>query len=194
VSSVSSTPATSKPASPAPGAQRPLRKTISVGAFPQPPKARPSSSGSSTAEKTPTHRLSEGGGKLGGGAIKKPRTPSRVSSLRSYSNGTSLLNGGQSVSLLDLPSLPASRASSAQGSHLDDESRGRASDEDANHGKEGKGNVTVSVRVRPDQASADKGRGESDLEWMVDGRRSLIAFRGKEGGEYSYGVHFFNFM
>ena len=52
--------------------------------------------------------------------------------------------------------------------------------------KEGKGNVTVSVRVRPDVASAEKER-DSDLEWMVDGRRSLIAFRGKEGGEYSYG-------
>jgi centromeric protein E len=97
------------------------------------------------------------------------------------------MNGGQSVSLLDLPSLPASRASSAQGSHLDEESRGRTSDEDDKHGKEGKGNVIVSVRVRPDVAAAEKEK-DSDLEWMVDGRRSLIAYRGREGGEYSYGM------
>ena len=89
------------------------------------------------------------------------------------------------MSLLDLPSLPASRASSAQGSH-EEESRGRTSDEEEKQSKEGKGNVTVSVRVRPDVASAEKER-DTDLEWMVDGRRSLIAFRGKEGGEYSYG-------
>lgn len=112
-----------------------------------------------------------------------------MSSLRSYSNGTSLLNGGQSVSLLDLPLLPASRASSAQGSHQDadgEESRGRTSEEDDKAGKEGKGNVIVSVRVRPDVSSVEKEK-DSDLEWMVDGRRSLIAYRGREGGEYSYG-------
>lgn len=93
------------------------------------------------------------------------------------------------MSLLDLPLLPASRASSAQDSHLDadgEESRGRTSDEDDKLGKDGKGNVIVSVRVRPDVSSVEKER-DSDLEWMVDGRRSLIAYRGREGGEYSYG-------
>ncbi|KOS16832.1 Kinesin-related protein 11 [Escovopsis weberi] len=44
-----------------------------------------------------------------------------------------------------------------------------------------KGNVTVSVRVRPD-ANADNNEGD----WVVDSRTSLIAYRGKEGGEYYY--------
>jgi centromeric protein E len=51
-------------------------------------------------------------------------------------------------------------------------------------GKDSKGNVIVSVRVRPDVAGNDN---RNELEWMVDGRRSLISYRGKEGGEYTYG-------
>jgi len=47
-----------------------------------------------------------------------------------------------------------------------------------------KGNVIVSVRVRPDQAGENH---KSDLEWMIDGRRSLVSYRGREGGEYVYG-------
>ena len=27
----------------------------------------------------------------------------------------------------------------------------------------------------------------ADGEWMVDGRRSLVAYRGREGGDYHYG-------
>ena len=50
--------------------------------------------------------------------------------------------------------------------------------------KESKGNVIVSVRVRPDDA---KGDARTEGEWMVDGRRSLVAFKGKEGGDYIYG-------
>lgn len=49
--------------------------------------------------------------------------------------------------------------------------------------KESKGNVIVSVRVRPNAAQDSK----SDGEWMVDGRRSLVAFHGKERGDYFYG-------
>lgn len=49
--------------------------------------------------------------------------------------------------------------------------------------KEAKGNITVSVRVRPD-AAADT---QPDGEWLVDGRRSLITY---ESGEYRYGASF----
>lgn len=52
-------------------------------------------------------------------------------------------------------------------------------------GQESKGNVIVSVRVRPDAAASDNSK--TDGEWMVDGRRSLVAYRGKEGGDYYYG-------
>ncbi|ROW18092.1 hypothetical protein VPNG_00062 [Cytospora leucostoma] len=45
-----------------------------------------------------------------------------------------------------------------------------------------KGNVVVSVRVRPDADGQDR----SDGEWQVDNRRALIGYRGKEGGDYYY--------
>ncbi len=96
---------------------------------------------------------------------------------------------------------PASRSSSAQGScstsattfeDVDDGRRGR---EEPNHDsfdgmpsvktKETKGNVIVSVRVRPD--AGGNGDKKSEGEWMVDGRRSLVAYRGREGGDYYYG-------
>ena len=47
-----------------------------------------------------------------------------------------------------------------------------------------KGNVLVSVRVRPDASSGETKSVEG--EWLVDGRRSLIQYRGREGGEYRY--------
>lgn len=52
--------------------------------------------------------------------------------------------------------------------------------------KEGKGNVIVSVRVRPDVAA--NGDNRSEGEWLVDGRRSLISYHGREGGDYYYGT------
>lgn len=122
----------------------------------------------------------------------------------------SLLNGGASSTvpldnkrasdgLSSIPSPPQSRSSSANGSYSTsattieegDEDRGRVKDTtDAlpspklPKGKEHKGNVIVSVRVRPD--SNDQNTDASEGEWMVDGRRSLIAYRGKEGGDYVY--------
>ncbi|KAI0999537.1 hypothetical protein K3495_g8661 [Podosphaera aphanis] len=54
---------------------------------------------------------------------------------------------------------------------------------------EAKGNVIVSVRVRPDAGTSTAGKTEG--EWMVDGRRSLVAYRGKEGGDYYYGIYLF---
>lgn len=51
--------------------------------------------------------------------------------------------------------------------------------------KESKGNVIVSVRVRPDQSGGETPR--SHGEWSVDGRQCLISYRGKEGGDYYYG-------
>jgi len=51
--------------------------------------------------------------------------------------------------------------------------------------KDTKGNVLVSVRVRPDATGGDGG-GRADGEWMVDGRRGFISYKGKEGGDYRY--------
>jgi centromeric protein E len=49
---------------------------------------------------------------------------------------------------------------------------------------DGKGNVLVSVRVRPDAGGNDN---QPNAEWNVDGKKSLIAYKGKEGGDYFYG-------
>lgn len=50
---------------------------------------------------------------------------------------------------------------------------------------EAKGNVVVSIRVRPDASGSGDRKAEG--EWMVDGRRSLVAYKGREGGDYYYG-------
>ena len=103
--------------------------------------------------------------------------------------------------LASLRSPPHSRSSSAQGSYSTsattfedtDEKRGKEEQISRKDGSkrrwsdrrehEGKGNVTVSVRVRPD-ASAEKSSGK---DWMVDSRQSLVAYKGREGGDYYYG-------
>lgn len=132
-----------------------------------------------------------------------------------YSGGStpSLLNGsgdGKAVSsagvrgshdLAGQDSPPHSRSSSAQGSYSTsattfedtEDKRGREEGDSYFDGskrresgkieKEGKGNVIVSVRVRPD-AGGDKSSGK---DWLVDGRQSLVAYRGREGGHYYYG-------
>jgi centromeric protein E len=190
---------------------RNLRKTISIGSFPQPPKVGPRSSSQASSPvsnatsplyppTTPKTLNSRRAVSQSAAGRRPPRTSSRVNHMRNFTTATSLLNGadGKSVSYLNLPSPPASRASSAQGSYSttfeedgDDSSRGRhrsmddVRSEAEKQGKDTKGNVIVSVRVRPDVAGNDGNK--SELEWMVDGRRSLISYRGKEGGEYYYG-------
>lgn len=52
--------------------------------------------------------------------------------------------------------------------------------------KEGKGNVLVNVRVRPDASNSEDSN--ADGEWLVDGRRTLVSYRGREGGDYYYGT------
>ncbi|KAF2810457.1 kinesin-domain-containing protein [Mytilinidion resinicola] len=97
--------------------------------------------------------------------------------------------------MLTLPSPPQSRNSSAQDSYAtsfddinEEEPRGRAdnksgTDRNSTH-KEGKGNVVVSVRVRPDASSND---GKHD-EWEVNAKKSSVAYRGREGGDYIYDI------
>ncbi|KAG7007108.1 kinesin-related protein 11 [Physcia stellaris] len=93
-------------------------------------------------------------------------------------------------------SPPISRSSSAQDScstsattfeDMDETSRRGRNDQESvpnRPAKENKGNVIVSVRVRPD--ASGNGDKKSEGEWMVDGRRSLVAYKGREGGEYFY--------
>ena len=140
------------------------------------------------------------------------RSRASAGSTLSFSASPSLLNGTGdsnlissargargSDSLLSLPSPPQSRSSSANGSYHTDGTqfedidepveRGRPKSQETitdKHGssaKDNKGNVLVSVRVRPD-AAGDNNKPEG--EWMVDGRRSLISYNGREGGDYRY--------
>ncbi|KAL9612873.1 MAG: hypothetical protein Q9167_002557 [Letrouitia subvulpina] len=100
-----------------------------------------------------------------------------------------------------LHSPPHSRSSSAQGSYstsattfedVDEHSRKGRDTADGSTGsvktavspKESKGNVIVSVRVRPDAAGSGDAKNEG--EWLVDGRRSLVSYRGRETAEFFY--------
>lgn len=103
---------------------------------------------------------------------------------------------------LSLPSPPQSRSSSVDDSYNTDDTifedvetetgtRGRGKSMDSKRSFDtakdgGKGNVIVSVRVRPDSGGGEQN--SEDGEWMVDGRRSLISYRGKEGGDHVYGM------
>lgn len=49
-----------------------------------------------------------------------------------------------------------------------------------------KGNVIVSVRVRPEIGGLNYRSGSS--EWWIDGEDATISYRGRESGEYSYGT------
>lgn len=102
-----------------------------------------------------------------------------------------------------MPSPPQSRDSSVDESYNTDDTifedlevetgvRGRKKSMDSKRSSagtakdNGKGNVIVSVRVRPDTGGGDSQ--PEDGEWMVDSRRSLISYRGKEGGDHIYGM------
>ncbi|EMD91157.1 hypothetical protein COCC4DRAFT_136316 [Bipolaris maydis ATCC 48331] len=180
-----------------------LRKTVSIGSFPQPPRHSGRSNPSS-----PLSTSSTPGGDVGVGpkTVSKSSLPPRESSLKKprASNiggrgllpksplSPSLLNGSaDSVAVetghLSLPSPPHSRNSSPQGSYATSATTAEDGEDGANKdgkpSKDGKGNVIVSVRVRPDIGAKD---GKHDMDWEVNNKRALIAYRGKEGGDYYY--------
>jgi centromeric protein E len=167
----------------------------------------------SKQRETTKHRSGEGTGRKlkPKGSMQSLRPKASNSNLvgsPSLLNGTGESNlissgsGGARVSdsLLSIPSPSASRSSSADGSYQTDVTafedmgedhgeRGRAKKahnsvaKRDSGGKDSKGNVLVSVRVRPD-ASNDESRPEG--EWLVDGRRALISYKGREAGDYRY--------
>ncbi|KAL8731754.1 MAG: hypothetical protein Q9166_003201 [cf. Caloplaca sp. 2 TL-2023] len=206
-----------------------VRRSVSIAAFPQPPKVRsrkvtsPRPSPSATWP-TLEHSLRDSEdagvrGLLGGSMkVKKLRTKNSSNALSTMYTNTqppTLQNGsGDNKSIISqdgnrisdgLDSLHSpghSRSSSAQGSCSTSATTFEDTDDGARRGrdilengndtnskstpanKESKGNVIVSVRVRPD--TAGNGDARSEGEWLVDGRRSLISYRGREGGDYYY--------
>ncbi|KKK12586.1 hypothetical protein P175DRAFT_0482192 [Aspergillus ochraceoroseus IBT 24754] len=167
-----------------------LRRTISIAAFPQPPRpgSRPSTASSiSGVSLQPSASVRS----------KRGSRPSLGATSQRSSKTTSLLSvggEGRSVANADIEGSPSqSRSSSAQGSYSTsattfddgDETTGAKANQkpkDAKESKESKGNVIVSVRVRPDMG----GEGPANTDWMVDARRGLIVYNGKEGGDYYY--------
>lgn len=179
------------------GPHKTVRKTVSINSFPQPPRGDTRGTGSVPASPM---------------ASERPRTARKSKSSRdsihsNYNSGTpSFLNGsgeGKSITsvrmsdgLVSVGSETQSRSSSAQDSYstsattFDDPADGSTPKPDSTSDKrsskhDGKGNVVVSVRVRPTANNGANGNPEG--EWMVDGRRSLISYKGKEGGNHIYG-------
>ncbi|KAL4879999.1 kinesin motor domain-containing protein [Aspergillus karnatakaensis] len=183
VSTARSTSGARVPSSP----DKSLRRTISIAAFPQPPRpgSRPSTASSMTAAQ----------GLQSSGSVRSKRgsRPSvGTTSQRSSKTHSLLSTGGEgrSISHADLEGSPSqSRSSSAEGSYSTsattfedgDEATG-ISKSNTTKSKETKGNVIVSVRVRPNVGSENSG----NSEWMVDARRGLLVYNGKEGGDYYY--------
>ncbi|KAL4794137.1 kinesin motor domain-containing protein [Aspergillus venezuelensis] len=182
---VRSTSAARVPGSP----DKSLRRTISIAAFPQPPKqgSRPSTASSIAAP----HGLHSSG------SVKSKRgsRPSIGTASQRSSKTHSLLSvSGEAkpVSHADLEASPSqSRSSSAEGSYSTSATTFEETDEAAGisktnskskESKETKGNVIVSVRVRPNVS----GESSANPEWMVDARRALLVYNGKEGGDYYY--------
>ena len=210
------------PSSSAAAAQaKTIRKTISIGSFPQPPKVSRNGSHPSSPLATspaipdlpPTEpklntiprqippRKSSAVGK------RSPRTstsssikvPRYSSSLLSSNSDNKSISGGSVHSLDSVARSPTSRSLSTSpvGTIFEDDENGLpASKSSASVGrassskrtsKEAKGNVIVSVRVRPDPSGNDSNRAEG--EWLVDGRSSLVAYKGREGGDHYYGQY-----
>ncbi|PHH79223.1 hypothetical protein CDD80_5390 [Ophiocordyceps camponoti-rufipedis] len=165
---------------------RTLRKSVSINSFPQPPRrdVRTASMPPSPLRTAERQRS------------RKPKSPVRYTSsstpslLNASGEGKSVNTARMSDGLMSISSPPQSRSSSAQDSYstsattYEDSPDAALSSPDKRCSKsETKGNVLVSVRVRPDAHADPQG---FDSEWQVDGRKSLIIFKGKEGGEYLY--------
>lgn len=154
-----------------------LKKTASYNVFPRPATGGAPQSAQQNAHTTTT-----------------PQTSKRSSSLysppisRSMSTRSSL--GQPLMSASSLPATPIVPNNFPEGSsYVDrDEPRGRPA---STAGAKDKGNVVISVRVRPEVNQNDDSTAAAAAtagEWMVDGRQSLVSYKGREGGEYIYGT------
>ncbi|KAJ5085612.1 hypothetical protein N7532_010383 [Penicillium argentinense] len=178
----------------APGSpDKSLRRTISIASFPQPPKAgtRPSTAASVSglpSSSSTGNVKSKRGSRLSTGTTSSYRSSKTPSLLNGSADGKSIM-----VDARDPEASPGhSRSSSAQGScstsatTFEDAEDTMAGGKGGPKPKEAKGNVIVSVRVRPDTSTSETPRNHG--EWSVEGRQSLVSYRGKEGGDYYYGL------
>ncbi|KAH7171096.1 kinesin motor domain-containing protein [Dactylonectria macrodidyma] len=172
-----------------------IRKSVSINSFPQPPRGdtRPSGvppSPRATDKSRPARKSMA--------SVRDSTYSTFGSSTPSFLNGSadgkSITSVRMSDGLISVSSPPQSRSSSAQDSYstsattYDDPAEASAQKSDSSADKtalkaDGKGNVIVSVRVRPDTGNNG---GHPEGEWMVDGRKSLISYKGKDGGDHFY--------
>ncbi|KAF4984172.1 hypothetical protein FZEAL_570 [Fusarium zealandicum] len=173
-----------------------IRKSVSINSFPQPPRGdtRTSSGVPPSPRGLDKNRLGRKPSKANKDSMYSTFSASTPSFLNGSGDGKSITSVRMSDGLISVSSPPQSRSSSAQDSYstsattYDDPVEGSGQKSDVSADKraskpDGKGNVVVSVRVRPD---ANGSNGNPDGEWMVDGRKSLISFRGKDGGDHIY--------
>lgn len=189
-----------------PTAETAVRRSVSIANFPQPPKVRKAGQRSST-ETDGLAQTSRGATSRSNSIrIKKLRTKASTGSLNQVFSGG--VHGKvflsstrrESSGLASVYSQPRSPESSVEDSYSTsattfEDSEEKRKSEEQNRGrdsqskdKESKGNVLVSVRIRPD-AGSEKNSGK---DWLIDARRSLVAYKGKEGGDYYYGRFLFN--
>ena len=182
-----------------------VRRSVSIANFPQPPKVRRAGHRSSAdadpmakddrdaAARSASLRLKKLKTKASTGSINQIySTSSTPSLLNSNGNGKSIHNSKprrQSSGLASVYSRPESPSSSAEDSYstsattYDDGDENRRGRDSGGKETEGKGNVIVSVRVKPD-AGGDKNSGK---DFLVDARQSLIGYKGREANDYYYG-------
>ncbi|KAJ5475068.1 Kinesin-like protein KIN-7Dchloroplastic [Penicillium diatomitis] len=152
-----------------------LRRTISIASFPQPPKA--ASRPSTAASTIPGVQGPAAAG--GGGHAKLRRRSSRLSTGTVASGNT----GPRCVPVAQPKLVDGGSCSTSVTTFEDTEDSVGAAK--GGKTKESKGNVIVSVRVRPDTSNGGE-TPRNHGEWSLDGRRSLISHRGKDGGDYHY--------
>ncbi|KAF5573122.1 centromeric E [Fusarium pseudocircinatum] len=178
------------------GPGKTLRKSVSINSFPQPPRGdtRSSSGVPPSPRAADKPRSTRKPSKVAKESMYSTLSSSTPSFLNGSGEGKSITSVRMSDGLISVASPPQSRSSSAQDSYstsattYDDPAEGSGQKSDVSNDKraskhDGKGNVVVSVRVRPD---ANGNNGSPEGEWMVDGRKSLISFRGKDGGDHYY--------
>ncbi|KAM0802563.1 kinesin motor domain-containing protein [Usnea florida] len=182
-----------------------IRRSVSIANFPQPPKVR--RIGLDSKYSTATHSLvsdptapSKDRGDARSSSLRIKRLKSKASTDglgQMYSGGrpvATLLNGSGDDKAIS-SNTETGVSNDLATTTFEDTDDKRVREEGHVNRKDGgkrwdpgrrvhetKGNVIVSVRVRPD-ASAEKLSGK---DWMVDSRQSLVAFKGGEGGNFYY--------
>ncbi|KAK7510728.1 kinesin motor domain-containing protein [Phyllosticta citriasiana] len=175
---------------PAPPPQnKTLRKTISVGSFPQPPKGLSRTNGpSSSSAAASVASLPDGLPTSRRSSSTSLSVPNGDTSMRTRSASAksrqSLLRSPHAMSCSETrtPSVHGSQPQTVDVHANDGNNAHDAGNESADkNSNESKGNVVVSVRVRPQAGTADD---VNHGDWELDGRRGAITYSGKEGGQF----------